>query len=107
MDRGITKCVSTSRIAGALRINPGKDGDEIGDEGRDVALEENIVVQRDEYQVYPLQFSLAYDGSTMRTVTGGNTAVWGSARIARTSDEFARFHEDTFTYQKRNSFLQG
>ena len=46
MDRGITKCVSTSGIAGALRINPGKDGDEIGDEGRDVALEENIVVQQ-------------------------------------------------------------
>ena len=36
----------TSGIAGALRINPGKDGDEIGDEGRDVALEENIVVQQ-------------------------------------------------------------
>ena len=46
LDRGITKCVSTSGIAGALRINPGKDGDEIGDEGRDVALEENIVVQQ-------------------------------------------------------------
>ena len=52
MDEGITKGVPTSGIAGTLGIDPGQDGDKVGDEGGNVALKENIVVQQNIFPSY-------------------------------------------------------